>query len=243
MGASKLPRRLQRITAVDVETWFRDAWPGFKSYPSDIQNNRLATRINTIVDRHNARLANDPSRDALKKRRQNYLRARKSARSFQRALQPISEYLQSEKDMLNQLQIEIPVFSALPGQISAVDQMQRALDTFIDLCEPPSVEDHMDPILWIADAAKEAWKNHSPGNSNIDAKKVRLGPEPGGSLVAFIWRALEGIGLAAEGVPGNSRDTIGEHLRGRQNRKRDRRSASSKGPKRSEMPPITKDQA
>jgi len=86
-------RKLVRATEADIDAWFRAAWPGRKNYPNKVRNWAVATRINTIADRANARSEKNPTADTLKERGQHYRVILKRARALQRALHPIKEHL------------------------------------------------------------------------------------------------------------------------------------------------------
>ncbi|HEX7850049.1 MAG TPA: hypothetical protein VF485_10000 [Sphingomonas sp.] len=223
MTSTQPSGQLIRATAVAVKTWFHDAWPGRKDYPNEARNWEVATRINIIVDRANARSVKDYPADALKKRRKHYGDALKHARALERALQPIKNYLLYVKEQLHGFQAVEPKVPMFAREIAAVEEMERALREFLARCEAPSLRDHKDEISWIGAAAQKAWADTLADLPENQRKRLPLGLGPDGRLVGFVQLVLEGIGLPSAGRGGNSRAKISDHLRGRQNRKRDRK--------------------
>jgi hypothetical protein len=216
-------RQLVRTTEADVDAWFRAAWPGRKDYPNEVRNWAVATRINVIVDRANARSENDPAAAALMERTIHYREALKSARALQRKMQLIKSDLLSLKEMLRGPRGIEPAFLPLAEEMAAIEKIERATDEFLSRCEPPKGHDHQDEISWIADAAQKAWARTPADIPKDQEKRVPFGLGPEGPLASFVQLVSEGIGLTSEDRPGNSRERISDHLRGRQNRKRNRK--------------------
>jgi hypothetical protein len=202
--------------------WFRDAWPDRKEYPNEAREWEVATRINVIVDRANARSAKDHPADALRQRRKHYLSALKKARALEKALHPIKEHLLYVREQLHGLEAVELEFLEFAKEIAAVDEMERALGEFLTRCEAPSLHDHEDEISWIGAAAQKAWVDTLADDPESQERRLPLGLGPDGPLAGFVQLVLEGIGLAGGDRRGNSREKISDHLRGRQNRKRAR---------------------
>jgi hypothetical protein len=198
-------------------------WSDRESFPNDARNRTVATRINTIVDRANARSEKDLSAAALGERRERYRAALKHGRALQRALDPIKEHLLSITEMLRTPQAAELEYRPLADEIAAIEKVERPLGEFLNRCEAPSLRDHEDEISWIGAAAQKAWADTLADLPENQRKRLPLGLGPDGRLVGFVQLVLEGIGLPSEGRGGNSRAKISDHLRGRQNRKRDRR--------------------
>ncbi len=118
----EIPRSLNRITGADVRVWFREAWQGREDYPSDVQNDWMAIRINVIVDRANARAVRNHSADALIERRENYLSAKKHARALGKTLPPIMQYLRYEEANLALFQADTLAISTLANQIHVIEE-------------------------------------------------------------------------------------------------------------------------
>jgi hypothetical protein len=223
MASPQTLGQLIRATEADVKAWFREAWPGRESYPNEARNRTVATRINTIVDRANARSEKDLSAAALGERREHYRTALKHGRALQRALHPIKENLFSIREMLRTPQAAELEYPPLADEIAAIEEVERSLGEFLARCKPPSLDDHKDEISWIGDAAQKAWAGLPSDHPENKEKALPLGLGPDGPLAGFVQLVLEGIGLASRGLRGSSRETISDHLRGRQKRKRDRK--------------------
>lgn len=217
----KVARPLHQITIFDVETWFREAWPGLKVYPQQAANFRLAILVQGMAERAKARSITRTSVDIFRSKRKEHLEARKRTRALQRALSPVIQSLRSDWDLvrLHSGNVNL-VFPGLQEQMLVAESTYDALETFLKLCIPFEGRDHIDPILVIAGLAKEAWQDLWGSGSGDEKHKVLFGPKPSGPLVAFVRNALECIGWAGPGIAGYSEDTISEHLRRRQNRPR-----------------------
>lgn len=219
-------RQLVRVTEADIGTWFRTAWPGRKDYPNEVRNWTVATRINVIVDRANARSEDDPAAAALKERTRHYRDALRSARALQRKMQPIKGHLLSLKEMLRGPEGMEPEFLLLSEEIAAIEKIERAVDEFRSRCEPPKGHDYQDEISWIADVAQTAWTHTLADLPEGQREPLPFGRGPDGPLAGFVQLVSEGIRLTSADLPGNSRERISDHLRGRQNRKRNRRKGN-----------------
>jgi hypothetical protein len=217
----KVASPLHQITIFNVETWFREAWPGLKVYPQQAANFRLAILVQGMAERANARSATRTSADIYRSRRKEHMEARKRARALQRALSPVIQSLRSDWDLVGRHSGNVNVvFPGLQEQMLVAESTYGALETFLKLCIPFEGLDHIDPILVIAGLAKEAWQDIWVSGSGDEKHKVLFGRKPGDPLVAFVSSALESIGWAGPGIAGYSEDTISEHLRVRQNRPR-----------------------
>jgi hypothetical protein len=182
----------------------------------------LAVRATVIVDRRNARSQGDSPADAVKQQRQNTLTARKHARALERALLAMLEDLHFEGQMIVIANAEETLGETLEKQFAAVESLRTSIGEFLEICVPIGVQDHADPILWLAWAAHDVWHDVSVKEADGEKEIIRFGRKPDSPLVHFIRLALEGIGLAGDDPDGYSHDTISDHLRGRQNRPRKR---------------------
>lgn len=224
MATLRSTASLKRVQASDVKQWLREAWPGQARYPDDRRCHQLATRVNTIVDRHNAAAKRGASEEAIKKRRQDFLAAGRRARALKQALQCTMENLGNEQSLSTVEGLE-PLDGDLAHHISVTTQALTAVDSFLALPAPPKFQDHAAPILWIAAAAREAWSDLL-SDAPKGKTKVTFSPRPEGPLVRFVSLAQDAIGLAGEDEPGNKFATISDRLRRRQNRPRPKRAAN-----------------
>ena len=219
-------KTLSHVTAENVLAWLQEAWSGLSPYPDPCRCHQLASRINTIVNRHNARSQSgrsvEASTMATEKRRKDILNARKRARALENTLRVISEDIRAELEMVELPDAETPFGEAPGGRLRSVEQLRLALDYFQENCPPMGAQDHLDPITWIACAAREAWDGISVRDVKGRKRAVRFGKKPVDPQVRFIRAVLLGIGMASGERDGFSEDTIGEHLRRRQNRARKR---------------------
>lgn len=209
----KLP--LVRVDHSDVEKWFRGAWKKATDYPNATICQQVATRINTIVERHNARLLNDASTDALNEEQNQLLIANKAARALDRKLHPVLRDFELKAKILagEAIRMRCP---PLEIRIKAVKEAQRAIRVFRRLCPPADVRDHDHPISWIAAAARWGWDGHLRDRPADQRSNITFGKTPESPLVRFIYQSLLAIGMK------RSRETISQYLRGRHDRVRDR---------------------
>lgn len=197
----KVASPLHQITIFDVETWFREAWPGLKVYPQQAANFRLAILVQGIADRANARSATRTSVDIYENRRKEHRQAHKCARALRRALFPVIQDLRSDREFVKLHTDNVNLVSpGLQKQIRIAESTYDALETFLSLDIPFEGTDHIDPILTMAELAKEAWQNLWDSGPDDEKNKIRFGPMPSGPLVAFIRNALECIGWAGPGM-------------------------------------------
>lgn len=222
MNSPRSSKALTRATAQDVERWLREAWPRHETYPNPKRCHRLAQRVNVIVDRINARSKNDRAANAAKQRRQDILAAQKHARALERALPAMLEDLRLEGQMMVMANAEKWLGETWQGESAAIENLRSSLAKFLKIFDPNRVQDHPDPVLWLECAVRDAWSDVSVTGAEGQKKIVRFGRKPDDPLVTFIRQAFKGIGLAGDGWGGWSRDTISDHLRGRQNRPRKR---------------------
>lgn len=226
MASLRSTASLKRVQASDVAQWLREAWPRQARYPDECRCYQVAIRVNAIVDRHNASRGRGAAEDAIRTRRQDHLTASKHARALDQALRRTLDNLRSELN-ISSIEGPAPIDVDLAHHMSVTMQALTAVESFIGLPVPPKFQDHADPILWIAMAAKEAWRN-LPSDTSAQQSKVRFGLKPDDPLVSFIHLALEAIGSASDGKPGNSPETISDHLRQRHNRPRLKRGSSAR---------------
>lgn len=217
---------LLRVEAFDVQRWFREAWPKQNQHPSMRQCCTVAIKINVIVDRQNASAGRSTSAKAFEDRRQIRLQAGREARTLQKTLAAMARNLHDELSLTSIDGLILPN-EELKLHISVVEQMQVAIDRFLDLPRPPKYQDHVDPVLWIAITAKAAWHDTLVDTSSEDQKGM-FGYKPDSPLVHFTSLVLEAIGPVGDGQQGNSFDTISDHLRQRQNRPRKNRAGNKK---------------
>lgn len=225
MASPISPAVLKRVQGSDVKQWFRDAWRHQDRYPDGPRCHQVALQVNTIVDRHNALPKRGAAEAAIRKRRQDHLIVMGRARAFNRALQCTMDNLRREQN-ISTVEGLAPINGDLAHHISVTAQALTAVENFLGLPGPSKFQDHTDPILWIATAAEEAWWDTSPDTAD-GQKKSRFSRKPDGPLVWFTRLALDAIGLASDDQPGNSLDTISDHLRERHNRPRPRRGANA----------------
>lgn len=224
MASPKIPIRLKRVDASDVEKWFRDAWPDHSDDLAECSYVQVAAQLNTIVDRHNAGPERAEAKKAIQLRRKHFMTAAKHARAVNRTLPIALRHFEEEAHRLEAVGLE-QLDNEVARQIAVITQARIAIRNFLDLPEPPKFRDHIDPILRIEEAVVGAWGSVSSGSSRSPAK-ISLGHNAEGPLVDFIRTALEAMGLAREGERGYSRDTIADHLRDRHNRSRPERRAT-----------------
>jgi len=210
--------RLKHIQATDVKQWFQDAWLRRAHLLDDRRCNFVALRVNTIVDRHNAMPDRAAADEAIVKRRNDHLAAGRAGRALKRALQRTMGHLLSELNTLAAYGLEPD--GALHHRISVTHQTLASVDSFLAL-DQPRCQDHADPMLWIAEAVEEAWRD-VPG-----APKLPLGCRPEAPLTSFVSQAMDAIGLVSARGTAFSLDTISDHLRKRQNRPRIKRHGAA----------------
>ncbi|WP_157783457.1 hypothetical protein [Rhizorhabdus wittichii] len=219
---------LVRVSHEDVEHWFCDAWPGLDAYPNNAENYRVAVQINIIVDSENSSDKKVNSNDLYLDQRKNLKSAIYKAKKFRESLDLVEEDFRPTHEWFANGREGVPPSPILQEKILAIEKAQSAIDDFLELCPLPNTQDHKNICLWIADAADTAWVSCL---SRLDGQQKTpiLDKKGSGSLAAFIRSALEGIGLAGEGIPGYSLETISDHLRDRQNRPRNRRKSLMPG--------------
>jgi hypothetical protein len=216
MASRKSTAILKPVQAAVIKHWFQDVWPRRPQYPDERSCHQVALQINTIVDRHNARSGRSAAGDAIRQRRHDHLAAGRRARALMSALQRTMDNLLIELNTLAAHGLE-PVDGALSYHISVTRQALAAVESFLALPDPPTFQDHVDPILWIADAVEDAWRDVPSG------PKIPLGHRPEAALTSFVSQATEAIGLVSSHGTAFSLDTISDHLRERQNRRRAKR--------------------
>jgi hypothetical protein len=222
LNSSKSSKALTHATAHDVQRWLREAWPGHETYPNPKRCKQLAIRVNVIVDRHNARSKNDSAANAAKQRRQDMLAAQKHARALERSLPAMLEDLRLEGQMMVMANAEKWLGETWQRESAAIENLRSSLAKFLKIFVPIGLQDHADPVLWLARAVGDAWSDMRVKGAKGQEKIVRFGRKPDSPLVHFIRLAFEGIGLAGDERDGYSPDTISDHLRSRQNRPRKR---------------------
>lgn len=207
-GASPSPASgaLREATPDDVDAWFRAAWPPPKKYPTPATCWSVANHINAIVHAEN----NKPSQAQLRNKKDKYIDLLKHARLF----------IQQAPDILNDMEIKsypitndtVTTYLNLEylQAIKAIEAAQAALALVVETCKPPVEWKPRDKMDWIAEAAVSAWK--------ITGSRVTTGRGCESPLVHFVALAMKGIGLSGAAEP--IQETISDHLRGRQARRR-----------------------
>jgi hypothetical protein len=220
IGSTNTAAAFISLSAIGVEALLREAWPCRKHYPAELRILRLNASINVIVDSHSAPYGTYASTSIFRKRRQDHLLTLKHARAFLKGSESLLREWRSDREMLIEVQANPRRIWPLTDAISAFEDARSALEKVLDRCTPPDPRDHRDPVLWIAAAAKEAWRD-APGD-----EKVRFGHKPEDPLVTFIELTLKSIAWEWPGSRGEDHhEAISDRLRGRKNRARARRPA------------------
>ena len=220
MAAPNPTKVLKAVDGSEVEKWFRRAWKDEPQYPSQTACAQMAVRVNTIVGRQNVPRKEVETSNALRSRRDQLMAAARQARLLEKSLTRIVSDLEDEArsmegDLLKSVREDVE------KHIDVITEALAGVQAFLTLKVQPKAKGHMDPVVWLKLAAQEAWRRVSSTTPTITSDY-----KPDGPLVSFIRNAFEAIGLAREGEPGYSLDTISEHLRDRHNRPRPERRAT-----------------
>jgi hypothetical protein len=94
-------QQLTEVTAKDVQSWFRDAWPKAPEHPNEIECYTVAVHVNTIVRTVNAKHIRKPYQEQLLEIKEEYHALLKHGRGFIRHSLKILEDLRLKADSLN----------------------------------------------------------------------------------------------------------------------------------------------
>jgi hypothetical protein len=218
--ATPAHHRFTEVTAKEVQSWFRCAWPRAAEHPNEIECDTVAVYVNMIVHRENANPIRKPSEElkegygALLKHGRGFIRysrkvledLRQKANSLNRDWGPevdgLSSEWASENDLTNKYKRWRAEHLALTANIEAAT---GEVETVLKNCKTPTAWKPRDPMKWIADAATGAWER-------LGGEPPALGKYSVSPLVAFVQLALQGIGFTGKHGQPYSDETISDHL-------------------------------
>jgi hypothetical protein len=218
--ATPAHHRLTEVTAKEVQSWFRLAWPRAAKHPNEIECYTVAVYVNTIVHRENAKYIRKSSKelkeeyDALLKHGRGFIRysrkvledLRQKANNLNRDWGPEVDGLDSEWASENDLTKKYKRWRAEHlALIATIEAATGEVETVLKNCKTPTAWKSRDPMRWIADATTGAWER-------LGGKPPALGKYSVSPLVAFVQLALQGIGFTGKGGQPYSDETISDHL-------------------------------
>ena len=235
--------RITEVTAKEVQSWFRLAWPRAAEHPSEIECDTVALYVNTIVQWENAKYIRKSSEEL----KEEYVALLKHGRGFIRHSRKVLEDLRQKANNLNRdwgpevdgLDSEWAPEEDLTKKykrwraehlalIANIEAATGEVEIVLKNCKPPTAWKPRDQMKWIADAATRAWER-------LGGKPPALGKYSVGPLVAFVQSALQRIGFTVKDGQPYSDETISDHLNERIGGGGARRRRS--GAKRSTMHP------
>ncbi len=212
--------QLTEVTAKEVQSWFRCAWPRAAEHPNEIECDTVAAYVNMIVHRENATPIRKPSEElkeeyhALLKHGRGFIRysrkvlqdLRQKANSLNRDWGPEVDGSDSEWAPEVDLTKEYKRWRA--EHLALIAKLEAAtgeVETVLKNCKTPTTWKPRDPMKWIADAATGAWER-------LGGEPPALGKYSVSPLVAFVQLALQGIGFTGKHGQPYSDETISDHL-------------------------------
>jgi hypothetical protein len=205
----KISNGAQLISRDEIQKWFQQSWPKLTVYPEVNDCYKIALWLDILNIKHSPGRSKSVIRP----------KAAEHGKLFLKHLPDARRKLEIYREQFEQNQVLDPwregQYKELTKSLDAIDEAERAVRIAVDAMTCAPVQGR-DPVEWIAEATIDVWDkvNHWQKLRGIPPLDISFGRQPDSPLSKFVQLALAAIGLHL------ARNTISDHLRGRNKRPR-----------------------